>query len=354
MTYRDYYNILGVDRAAEADQIKKAYRGLAFKYHPDRNPSPEAVGQFKDITEAYKTLSDPSKRARYDRLGPLYTEDGRPPRPDDMSQAVGTMWDNLFTWRNKPKPGEDLRYTISVSLEEVSRGLNKTIRVPRRVRCDDCEGAGAQPTGREVCGACGGDGRSRGPRLFRSTCYHCQGDGFTVTQACVRCDGDGLVHHDEEMVVKVPAGVATGQKLKVREKGNEPRRPGKTGHLFVLVNVADHPLFRRRGQDVIAQVPLTFPQVTLGAEVDVPTLGGVTRIRVPPGTPPGKVLRLPGRGLPRVGRTSRGDLHLEVVVEVPSGLSAGDRRALQQWADALGAHHHPFQTKFQQSLQERR
>lgn len=354
MAYRDYYNVLGVTRDADNDEIKKAYRGLAMRYHPDRNPSPEAVDHFKDVTRAYRTLSDPAKRARYDRLGPLYTDDGRPPRPEEVSDAAGTMWDNLFAWRSKPRPGEDLRFTITITLEQVHQGIDKEITVPRQVQCPDCGGAGALLSGRSTCTACEGTGKSRGPRLFRSSCYHCEGRGFTITDPCARCHAEGLIHHDERLTIKVPPGVATGQKLKVRDKGNDPRGPGKTGDLFVLVNVADHPLFRRRGTDVIAEMPLTFIEVALGAEVDVPTLDGVTRIRVPPGTPHGKVFRLAGRGLSRVGRSTHGDLHLEVVIEVPSDLSTSERDLLAKWAGLLPHERHPRRTEFEQRLEERR
>jgi molecular chaperone DnaJ len=359
---RDYYNILGVERSGSNDDIKKAYRVLARRWHPDRNPDDaDAETRFKDITEAYRTLSDPDKRIRYDRLGPLYTEDGRPPRPEDLNAVVGTMWNNLFRRRTKDR-GEDLRYTVSVSLEEVASGAEKEIVVPRLVRCRTCGGEGADPDGgRKPCEACKGSGRASGPRLLRSDCYHCSGRGFTVERACPDCAGDGRKAIEDVLRVKVPSGVATGQKLKVVSKGNAPRGSGEPGDLFVIVSVADHPLFRRRGDDVMLELPLTFAELALGADVTVPTLEGITTIRIPPGSPPGKVLRLAGRGLPPLGKADggpssnqRGDLHLQLVLEVPAGLEDTQRQQLEAWAAALPRGSHPRRAQFDQLVQERR
>jgi molecular chaperone DnaJ len=355
---RDYYNILGVERGVSAEEIKRAYRVLARRWHPDRNQhDPEAETRFKDITEAYRTLSDPDKRARYDRMGPLYTEDGRPPRPEDLNEVVGTMWNNLFRRRPQER-GEDLRYTVSVTLEEVASGTEKEIVVPRYVRCRTCQGEGADPDGgRKVCEVCKGSGRASGPRLLRSDCYHCSGRGFTVEKPCPDCKGDGRQGVEDVLPVRVPPGVATGQKLKYAGKGNAPRGSGEPGDLFVIVSVADHPLFRRRGDDVMLELPLTFAELTLGADVTVPTLEGVTTIRIPSGSPPGKVLRLAGRGLPPLGKADsgqRGDLHLQLVLEVPAGLEEAQRQQLEAWAAALPRGSHPRRAQFDQLVQERR
>lgn len=354
MSSRDYYNVLGVARSASQDDIKKAYRGLARRWHPDRNPGNEEVVQrFKDITEAYDTLADPDRRARYDRLGPLYTPDGRPPRPEELNEVVGTMFGNLFR-RRRDEKGDDLRYTISIGLEEVAVGSEKEIVVPRRMRCRTCGGDGADPDGgRETCTVCGGSGRATGPRLFRTECYHCDGRGFKVVKPCPTCEGDGRHTVEDALKVKIPAGVATGQKLKLKSKGDAPRGSGPEGDLYVVVSVAEHPLFRRRGDDVLVDVPLTFPEVALGADVTVPTLEGTTAIRIPAGTAPGKIFRLGGRGLPRVGRSGRGDLHLQVTLEVPEQLGAEQREALAGWATSLGRGEHPKRQAFDQAVKER-
>lgn len=350
----DYYNVLGVSRKASPDDIKKAYRRLALRWHPDRNPDdPEAAEHFKDLTRAYTCLSDPEERARYDRLGPLYTPDGRPPRPEELNEVLGTLWGNLFK-RRKKAHGEDLRYTIAVTLEEVATGLSREIAVPRRARCHRCGGDGADPeAGRETCAPCNGTGRASGPRLLRSECYHCEGRGYRVVKKCEKCGGEGLLGVDDRIAVRVPPGVATGQKLKVAAKGNEPAEPGPAGDLYVVVNVTEHALFRRRGDDLLSELPLTFPELALGADVRVPTLDGSTTIRIPPGTAPGQVFRLGGRGLPRVGREGRGDLHIESTLAMPHALTAPQREALAAWAATLPPDAHPSRRSFDRQVEER-
>lgn len=352
MAHRDYYNVLGVGRRATQDEIKRAYRGLAMRYHPDRNPNPDAEQRFKDIAEAYGVLSDPEQRARYDRLGPLFTPDGRPPRPEEVNEVLGSLFGGLFRRRSDAR-GEDLRYTISLTLEEVAGGLDKHIVVPRRIHCNTCGGDGAHPDGGKVtCNVCSGSGRATGSRLFRTSCYHCDGAGFTVEKACERCSGEGRVAIEDTLVVKVPRGVATGQKLKLAGKGDASPGSGEAGDLFVIVNVAEHALFRRRGDDLLVELPLTFAEVAVGADVGVPTLEGSTTIRIPPGTQPGKIFRLAGRGMPRVGRSGRGDLHLQVQLEVPAELSASERKALASWAGSLGERH-PLRAAFEAAVAAR-
>jgi molecular chaperone DnaJ len=350
----DYYNVLGVSRKASSDEIKRAYRSLAMRWHPDRNASdPMAESRFKDINEAYKTLSDPERRVRYDKLGPLYTFDGRPPRPEEVQEAFGNVISNLFGRRKKGR-GEDLRYTLSLSLEEI---LTKTVRevvVPREVRCTHCAGEGAEPNGgKQTCAPCNGSGKGSGPRLFRSHCYHCEGRGFVVTQTCVECHGDTRVTSRETLRVTVPAGVATGQKLKLTGKGNMARGVGSSGDLFVLINIANHSFFRRRGDDLIADLPLTYAELVLGGEATVPTLEGSTVIKIMPGTSAGKVLRLGGRGLPRLGRAGRGDLHLQVELEIPQNLRSDSADLLQQWSRDLKAENHPRRAAFNEAVRRR-
>ncbi len=352
MATRDFYNVLGIPKSASADDVKKAYRGLARRWHPDKNPGDaEAAARFKDINEAYRTLSDAEKRRRYDRLGPLYTEDGRPPKPEDVTDAVTSVFNGIFgTGKTR---GEDLRYTLSVTLEEVAKGISKEIVVPRLVRCNPCGGDGAHPEGgKEPCKACKGSGKGTG-RVFRTTCYHCSGLGFTVVKRCETCGGDGLNGIEDTLKVKVPAGVATGQKLKLAGKGNASRGRGEAGDLLVIVSVSEHPLFRRRGDDVLLELPLAFHELVLGADVDVPTLQGKAAIRIPPGSPPGKILRLGGRGLPKLGSKARGDLHVELSLEVPTGLSEAQQQALSAWASELPPATHPRRAAFDRAAEER-
>lgn len=354
VSHRDYYNVLGVARDADADELKRAYRRLALKWHPDRNMGDlTAEIRFKHVNEAYRVLADADERARYDRLGPLYQPDGQAPSPEDLQAVVGRVWDNLFGRRDNP-PGEELRYTVSVTLEEVAEGVTREIVVPRQVRCDDCKGLGARREGRHTCPVCQGSGRSTGSRLFRTRCYHCSGRGFVVTEACPTCRGDGRVGREDALRVKVPPGVATGSKLKLAGKGNEPAGDGVAGDLLVIVDVAEHPLFHRRGDDLVVDLPLSFREASLGGDVIVPTLDGTTTIRVPPGTPGGRVFRLTARGLPRHQRPGRGDLHLEVVLEVPVGLDDAERARLSAWADTLPRERHPRRAAFDAALEGRR
>ncbi|MEZ4316492.1 MAG: J domain-containing protein [Myxococcota bacterium] len=353
MATRDFYNVLGIPRDASPDDVKKAYRGLARRWHPDKNQGDaEAAQRFKDITEAYRTLSDPDKRRRYDRLGPLYREDGRPPRPEDVNEVVTSMFGGLFR-RGKSTRGDDLRYTVSLTLEEVATGVDKSIVVPRKVPCKTCAGVGAVPEARRDCEVCGGSGKAKGTRLFRSACYHCEGRGFTAESGCEACAGDGRVSIEDTLVVKVPPGVAAGQKLKVAEKGDAPRGDGSYGDLYVIVSVADHELFLRRGEDIVVDLPLSFDELTLGADVEVPTLDGTTTIRIPPRSEPGKVLRLGGRGLPRVGRSGRGDLHLQIVLELPTSIDELQRQAIEALARSLPPEAHPRRAAFRRAVEAR-
>ncbi len=351
----DYYNILGVSRTATNDEIKKAYRGLAMRWHPDRAQGDKVAEQrFKDITAAYRCLSDTEERGKYDRLGPLYNPDGRPPRPEEINDLATTVWGNLFR-RRKAERGDDLRYTIALTLEEVATGVDRAITVPRLARCPTCHGDGADPNGgRQKCTVCAGSGRSSGARLFRGPCYHCEGTGVQVVKRCAPCSGEGRSPIEDAIKVKVPAGVGTGQKLKVAHKGNAPKGSGAEGDLFVIVSVAEHPLFQRRGDDLLVEVPLTFPEVALGTDLVVPTLQGTTTIRIPAGTPPGRVFRLAGRGLPHTGTNRHGDLHVAVALEVPPALGAGDTERLEAWRRALPADAHPRRAAFDQAVQERR
>jgi molecular chaperone DnaJ len=297
-------------------------------------------------------LSDAEERARYDRLGPLYTPDGRPPRPEELNETLTGIVGRWFG-RNKNTKGEDLRYTLTLDLEAVSSGTTRRITVPRQVRCATCSGDGAHPHGgRQTCDVCQGSGRSQG-RLLRASCYHCDGRGFVVVKPCETCAGKGIVAVDEELEVKVPAGVATGQKLKLSGKGNAPQGEGPEGDLFVVVNVGDHPLFRRRGADVLVDLPLTFAELALGADIAVPTLDGQTSIRIPPGTPPGRIFRLGGRGLPKVGGGPRGDLHLQVSLEVPEALEDPQREALASWSTSLAPDAHPRRQAFDDAVRAR-
>ncbi len=357
MSRRDYYAILGVKRDATPDQLKKAFRGLALKFHPDRNPGdPQAERRFREVAEAWGVLSDPEERSRYDRLGPLYRPDGRPPTPEDLNAFVSEALSGLFRRKDKGDRGEDLKYSLRISLEDVAGGLPKEISILRRRRCTRCDATGAEPgaEGRAECPSCTGTGRSPTRRIFRTACPRCDGRGWLQVQACKRCEGDGMRDQPETLSIQIPAGVATGQKLKLRGQGNESATGGKTGDLFVLIEVREHELFRRRGADVLVEAPLLFSEAALGADLLVPTLDGSTTIRIPAGTPSGKVFRLAGRGLADPRGAKSGDLLVKVLIEVPTHLSTGQADALRSASRTLPASAHPARLAYDEALAARR
>ena len=354
MARRDLYAGLGVSRNASPDEVKKAYRNLARRYHPDRNADDdEAANRFREIAEAYETLSSPDLRSRYDRLGPLYRPDGRPPSPDEVTDWVTDTIGGMFRKR-KPEQGEDLRYTLSIDLEEVAKGGERSIEVRRQCTCKSCSGVGADPKGGLApCTHCDGTGRAGGRRLFRTTCPHCNGSGQITIRKCAECAGSGRLEVTETLKVRIPKGVATGQKLKLRAKGNDARSPGETGDLYVIINVSEHILFKRRGSDLLCTVPIRLTDAAIGGAVDVPTLTGKTTIKVPPGMESGKVLRLAGRGLPTMKGGRAGDLHIELSIETPNNLSKDQIEALKGLNKALGDDAYPKRSAFLANMKER-
>lgn len=355
MSRRDYYNILGVRPDASPADIKRAYHRLALQYHPDRNPDDvEADRRFRECVEAFKVLSDPEERMRFDRLGPLYRPDGRPPTPEDVQELVSDAIGGLFRRRRRGSRGDDLRIQLTLTLEEVGTGVNKELTFGRQARCRPCGASGAHPDGgRQNCEACAGTGRSPTRRILRQECARCDGQGYVVVKRCERCEGSGRAGSEETLKIRMPPGVATGVKLRVAGKGDDGVLGGAPGDLFVVVNVAEHPLFRRRGGDLLCDVPVTFAEAALGADVQVPVLEGFTTIRLPAGTTSGQLLRLQGRGLPAPDGRARGDLHLRVVVEIPSALDRAQAEALARFADTLGDGTHPTRKAFQEAVRQR-
>jgi molecular chaperone DnaJ len=351
--HRDYYEVLGVRRDASQADLKRAFRSLALRYHPDRNPDDlDAERRFKEVVEAYETLSEPETRKRYDRLGPLYRRDGRPPTPEEVSAMLGRALGSLFRKKGNGRGG-DLELRIEVELEQVLHGQTRNIEVPRQVRCKPCEGTGADPEGRKPCEDCEGSGKSATRRWFRSECARCDGRGWISTSRCARCDGMG--HHGSEarFELKVPAGCGNGQKLRLAGRGDEPPGDGPPGDLIVVISVAEHPIFRRRGTDLFCDLPVTYPQAALGADIPVPLLEGETTVRLAPGTPSGKQLRLPERGVPPVGGGRRGDLHLRILVEVPADLQPSQRAALESLARSFEEGQHPQRAELERLRKER-
>lgn len=340
---KDYYQTLGVPRAAPAAEIKKAYRRLARKFHPDLNPGDKgSEARFKEIQEAYAVLSDPKKKAQYDQYG--FAGEMPPGGPgagpgaggsgfegfdfsDGGSSSFRDFFENIFGGRTPaeepagPAPGEDLHYTMNVGFEDAVRGLETRIRLNRLVACADCGGEGTVAAGRAgACPACRGTGRTqlqRGFMKFSSPCPECGGTGRTRGRACGPCGGEGLVSRSELVTVRIPAGVDTGSKVRVPGKGNDGRHGGPPGDLYILLEVAPHPVFRRDGPNLSVRVPVTVPEATLGAKIEVPTLDGRATIRIPPGTKSGQKFRLRGEGAPLPGRKTRGDAFVEVFIVPP-------------------------------------
>lgn len=350
---RDYYEVLGVDRKASSQEIKRAYRKLAIQYHPDRNPdAPDAEEKFKEAAEAYAVLSDDDKRARYDRFGHAGLGGAAGPGAGfDPFTDLSDLFSDIFgraggfggrgrgQGRSRAERGADLRYDLSISFEEAAFGTEAELRIPRLETCDDCSGTGSAG-GKEpqVCSACRGQGQVRYSQGFFTvarTCPQCRGEGRVVSDPCRTCRGEGRVEKEKTLTVDIPAGVDTGLRLRVPREGEHGRRNGPPGDLYVVLSVEPHDTFRREGEDVHSELPLGYPQAVLGSAVQVPTVHGEVDLEVPPGTPHGHQFRLRGKGVPRLDGRGRGDHVVRVLVDVPkpSQLSDEEKALLRRLAE---------------------
>jgi molecular chaperone DnaJ len=338
---KDYYKILGVDRRSSAIDIKKAYRKLARKYHPDLNPGDKsAEAKFKEIQEAYSVLSDPKKKSQYDQFG--FAGD-IPPGGQQGPSASGfegfdfsgsgtssfrDFFETIFggggagpQTRIQPERGEDLIYTMKVGFEDAIRGLQTKIRLTRMVSCSSCQGSGTTSGGRQrACPSCGGSGRTimqKGFMKFSSACPACGGSGAAAGEDCPGCSGQGLIQKTELINVRIPGGIDDGSKVRIPEKGNAGRRGGPPGDLYIMIEVTPHPLFKREGSNIYVKVPITVPEATLGAKIEVPTIEGTSTIKIPPGTKSGQKFRLREKGVPLSGRRAKGDEFVEVTIIPP-------------------------------------
>jgi len=364
---KDYYDILGVDRDADQKEIKKAYRKLAKEYHPDRNPDdPEASEKFKEISEAYGILSDEDKRARYDQYGHAGIGDDDFNYEDFAQGGFGGLED-LFEMfmgggfsgmgqrsQNRATRGRDLEYRMEISFEDAAFGTEKTIRIPRQETCQTCDGSGAKPgSNARTCPKCDGSGQIRvsqrtpfGNMAQIKTCDRCQGKGEIIDDPCPDCNGEGRVNRRRDIKVEIPAGISSGQRIRLSGKGGAGQRGGPSGDLFVRVDVKPHDLFERRGDDVYYELPINFVQAALGDEIQVPTLEGKVKLKIPEGTQPGDSLRLKNKGINHLRSSGRGDQYIKIKVVIPKTLNSEQKELLQKFAKISGDEINPESKSF--------
>ncbi len=341
---RDYYEVLGVARDADDAELKRAYRQLAMQYHPDRNPGDgTAEERFKEVNEAYAVLSDAEKRAQYDRFGTVSPGGGG--FTGDVSSLFEDLFEGFFSSggrgraRNRAVRGEDLQYEMKITLEDAARGLETKAQIPRLETCEVCGGRGTEAgSRRETCRVCRGRGEVRLTQGFLTvgrTCPRCGGEGEIVTSPCATCRGEGRARRERLLAVKIPAGIDDGMQLRLTGEGAGGLRGGPPGDLYVVVRVQAHERFVRRDADLHTELPLTFPQLVLGTEVEVPILSGTAKLKVPPGTQPGQVLRVRGKGMPHLRGRGHGDACYQVTLRVPSKLTPKQREAIEAFDRAM-------------------
>ncbi|WP_217586752.1 molecular chaperone DnaJ [Lentibacillus saliphilus] len=353
MSKRDYYDVLGVENSASKEEIKKAYRKLARKYHPDVNKEANAADQFKEVKEAYEVLSDEQKRAQYDQFGHAGTQDqgfGGFGGAQDFG-GFGDIFDMFFGGGgrrqdpNAPRQGADLQYTITLDFEEAIFGKEADIRIPKEEECDTCHGSGAKPgTKTNTCGHCNGSGQLNteqstpfGKVVNRRVCHYCNGSGKIIPEKCQTCGGSGRVKKHKTIHISIPAGIDEGQQIRVSGKGEAGVNGGPPGDLFVVVQIRSHDFFQREGDHVYCELPLTFAQAALGDEVEVPTVHGNVKLKIPAGTQTGKTFRLKGKGAPNVRGFGQGDQHIQVRVVTPTKLTEQQKELLREF-NAVGGH----------------
>lgn len=351
MSKRDYYEVLGVSKTATKDEIKKAYRKLSKQYHPDINKEPDAAEKFKEIAEAYEALSDDQKRAQYDQFG--HTDPNQGFGGADFGGFGGfeDIFNSFFGGGgsrrrdpNAPRQGADLQYTMTLKFEEAVFGKETEIEIPREETCETCNGSGAKPgTKVETCKHCGGSGQLNveqntpfGRIVNRRTCHYCSGTGKQISEKCTTCSGSGKVRKRRKINVKIPAGIDDGQQLRVPSQGEPGVNGGPAGDLYIVFHVRSHEFFERDGDDVYCEMPITFVQAALGDEIEVPTLHGKVRLKIPAGTQTGTKFRLRDKGIPNVHGRGKGDQHVLIRIVTPTKLSEKQKDLLREFAEVSG------------------
>jgi len=378
---KDYYVLLGLPKGASADEIKKAYRKLAIKYHPDKNPGDKAAEEhFKEVSEAYEVLSDTNKRQQYDQFGHAAFGAGRGGGGFggggfggiDLEEALrtfmgasggggGSIFENFFGGGggqtrnpNAPQQGADLRFDLDIDFEEAVLGSHREIRINVNETCTACKGSAAEPgSGKRTCKDCGGAGQvvtGEGFVQFRQTCPTCRGAGEVISKPCSACHGQGLIRNKRTIDIKIPAGVETGSRLRVAGRGEGGRRGGPAGDLYIVLHVREHEFFKRNDLDIICEVPLPFQTAMLGGEVQVPTIHGNATLKIQAGTESGKIFRMRGKGISNA-RYGTGDQHIVVQIEIPQGLSGKEKKKLQEAAAILSDKHFPLTQKMRKAAE---
>lgn len=374
MSKRDYYEILGVNKGASDDELKKAYRRLAMKYHPDRNPDDKsAEAQFKEVKEAYEILTDPNKRAAYDQYGhagvdPSMGGHGGFGGGGAGGFDFGNIFEEIFRGgggggfggggqrggRSQVYRGADLRYDLDISLEEAAKGSQTRIRIPTETNCGTCKGSGAKAgTSAKTCGTCKGSGQVRMQQGFFSvqqSCPHCHGSGKVIEDPCTDCHGRGRKRENKTLEIKIPAGVNDGDRIRLSGEGEAGVNGGPSGDLYVQISLRQHELFTRDGDDLHCEIPITMTTATLGGDIDVPTLDGTASLRIPDETQTGKIFRLRGKGVTGMRSGVAGNLYVHVVVETPVNLNSEQKELLRKFQESLGEDHSPQEGGWQQKL----
>ncbi len=357
---RDYYEVLGVSRQASAQDLKSAYRKLAMQYHPDRNPGDKpAEDRFKEASEAYEVLSDPEKRGHYDRFGhSAMPFDFGGFNSSGINDVLSEIFGDIFGGRSRRggrARGSDLRYNLELSFEEAAFGTEVSVKIPRPKRCEVCEGTGSKDKQVRACPSCGGSGELRHTQGFFSVsrpCGTCGGSGSVATAPCTKCRGVGRTESETTLSVKIPAGVDSGTRVRLVGEGEPGEQGGPPGDLYVVAHVREHPIFVREDAEVLCEVPISFAQAALGTHLEVPTLEGKVKMKVPSGTQSGKVFRLKGKGIAHLHGGGRGDQHVRVVVETPTELSSEQRELLEAFAELSGERSQPQVKSFLEKVRE--